>query len=54
MAKPCVSIDVTDAIQNHVSGSRSTIQRVYDRHDRLPETREALTLNENHLASVIA
>ena len=51
MAKLRVPIDVTEAILNHVSGSRSPIQRVYDRYDRLPEMREALQLYEKHLAS---
>jgi integrase len=54
MAKLRVPIDVTEAILNHVSGSRSPIQRVYDRHDRLPEMREALLLYEKHLASILA
>jgi len=54
MAKLRVPIDVTEAILNHVSGSRSPIQRVYDRYDRLPEMREALTLYEKHLASIVA
>jgi integrase len=54
MAKLRVPIDVTEAILNHVSGSRSPIQRVYDRYDRLPEMREALKLYEKHLASIIA
>ena len=53
MAKLRVPIDVTEAILNHVSGSRSPIQRVYDRYDRLPEMREALLLYERHLASII-
>lgn len=52
MAKLRVPIDVTESILNHVSGSRSPIQRVYDRHDRLPEMREALTLYERHLAAI--
>jgi hypothetical protein len=30
-------IDVTETILNHVSGSRSQIQRLIDRHDRLPD-----------------
>jgi integrase len=47
-----VPIDVTETILNHVSGSRSQIQRIYDRHDRLPEMREALTLYEQHLAAI--
>jgi integrase len=44
MAKLRVPIDVTEAILNLVSGSRSPIQRVYDRYDRLPEMRETLQL----------
>jgi integrase len=54
MAKLRVPIDVTEAILNHLTGSRSPIQRVYDRHDRLPEMREALHLYENHLAQIVA
>jgi integrase len=54
MAKLRVPIDVTESILNHVSGSRSPIQRVYDRYDRLPEMHEALTLYEKHLASIVA
>lgn len=54
MARLRVPIDVTEAILNHVTGSRTPIQRVYDRHDRLPEMREALREYENHLASVVA
>jgi hypothetical protein len=46
-----VPIDVTEAILNHVSGSRSPIQRVYD---RLPEMREALTFYEKHLSAIVA
>jgi integrase len=54
MAKLRVPIDVTEAILNHVSGSRSPIQRVYDRYDRLPEMRDALLRYENHLAKIVA
>jgi integrase len=54
MAKLRVPIDVTEAILNHVSGSRSPIQRVYDRYDRMPEMREALQLYEKHLAVIVA
>ncbi len=52
MAKLRVPIDITEAILNHVSGSRSPIQRVYDVHDRLPEMREALKRYEKHLAAI--
>jgi integrase len=54
MAKLHVPIDVTEAILNHVSGSRSPIQRVYDRHDRFPEMKEALELYEKHLAGLLS
>lgn len=47
-----VPIDVTETILNHVSGSRSQIQRIYDRHDRVPEMRDALHLYERHLAAI--
>ena len=49
-----VPIDVTETILNHVSGSRSHIQRIYDRHDRLPEMKEAFRLYEKHLAALIS
>jgi integrase len=53
MAKLRVPIDVTEAILNHVSGTRTPLQRVYDRYDRLAEMREALKLYENHLAGIV-
>jgi hypothetical protein len=53
MAKLRVPIDVTEAILNHVSGSRSPLQRIYDRYDRLSEMKEALQLYEKHLAKII-
>jgi integrase len=34
--------DVTEAILNHKTGSRSPIQRIYDRYDRLEPMRRAL------------
>ena len=52
MAKLRVPIDVTESILNHVSGSRSPLQRVYDRYDRLPEMRAAFELYEKHLAAI--
>jgi integrase len=54
MARLRVPIDVTEAILNHVSGSRSPIQRVYDHHDRFPEMKEALELYEKHLAGLLS
>lgn len=54
MRKLHVPIDVTETILNHLSGSRSRVQRIYDRHDRLPEMRDALKLYEKHLAAIIS
>lgn len=54
MAKLRVPIDVTEAILNHVTGSRTPIQRIYDRYDRLPEMRAALEVYERHLAYIVA
>ena len=54
MSRLGVPIDVTETILNHVSGSRSQIQRVYDRHTRLPEMKQALELYERHLAAIIS
>lgn len=53
LAKLRMPIDVTEAILNHMSGSRSPIQRVYDRHNRSPEMREALELYTKHLAAIV-
>jgi integrase len=46
--------DVVEAILNHKSGSRSQIQRVYDRHSRLPQMRRALGAYADRLAAMIA
>lgn len=55
MAKLKVPIDVTEAILAHTTGSRTQIQRVYDRFNRLEPMREALEAYEHHLfATVLA
>jgi hypothetical protein len=54
MAKLRVPIDVTEALLNHVSGSRDQVQRTYDLYDRFPEKREALERYEKHLAGIVA
>lgn len=41
--------DVVEAILNHVSGSRSPVSRIYDRHNRLPQMRKALLLYADRL-----
>jgi hypothetical protein len=48
------AVVLSAAILNHVSGSRSPLQRVYDRYDRLREMREVLQLYERHLAGIVA
>ena len=48
-AKLRTPIDVTEALLSHVSGSRSQIQRIYDRWDRLPLMRKAQEAYEAHL-----
>jgi integrase len=53
MASLKVPIDVTEAILDHRSGSRSQIRRIYDRHDRLPEMREALLKYEAHILTIV-
>ena len=51
MAKLGTPLDVTEAILAHTSGSRSQIQRTYDRFDRMEPMRRALELYENYLAT---
>ena len=46
-------IDITEALLAHVSGSRSPIQRIYDRHDRLEEMRQATRRWEEHLVKLL-
>ena len=48
-----VPIDVTEALLAHTAGSRSPIQRIYDRYDRLPEIREALKKYHRYLRSEV-
>jgi integrase len=48
-----VPIDITEAILAHTSGSRSAIQRTYDRDRRIPQMREALELYEAHLQRIL-
>lgn len=45
---------VTEALLNHKTGTRSPIQRVYDRHTYLPEMRAALTGYEQHIIGLLA
>jgi hypothetical protein len=50
--KPRIDIDIVEAVLAHVSGSRSPIQRVYDRDTRVPQMREALERYQQHLLDI--
>jgi integrase len=47
-----VRFEVTEAVLNHVSGSRSGVAGVYQRHNWRDEKREALNSWATHLATV--
>lgn len=47
------AIDVTEAILNHVAGSRSQVQQIYDQYDRMVEMREAQNRFEGHISQII-
>jgi integrase len=49
-----VRFEVTEAILNHVGGSRAGVAGIYQRHDWKDEKREALTLWNDHLYAIIA
>lgn len=49
-----VRFEVTEAILNHVSGSRSGVAGIYQRHDWGPEKKAALQAWSDHLALVLA
>jgi len=48
-----VRFEVTEAVLNHVGGSRSGVAGIYQRHDWKPEKRAALAMWNDHLASAI-
>jgi integrase len=48
-----VRLEVTEAILNHVSGSRSGVAGVYQRHDWAAEKRTALNMWAEHLLAVV-
>lgn len=47
-----VRLEVTEAILNHVSGSRGGIVGIYQRHDWAAEKRAALSLWDSHIADL--
>ncbi len=44
---------VTEALLNHKTGTRSPIQRIYDRHTYIPEMRTAIDNYEAHLTKLL-
>jgi integrase len=48
-----VRFEVTEALMNHVSGSRAGVAGIYQRHDWKPEKRAALDAWSEHLVAVL-
>jgi hypothetical protein len=48
-----VRLEVTEAILNHISGSRGGIAGVYQRHDWATEKRAALDAWADHVISLV-
>jgi len=48
-----VRFEVTEAVLNHVGGSRSGVAGIYQRHDWKDEKREALNLWNEHFATAL-
>lgn len=49
-----VRFEVTEAVLNHVGGSRAGVAGIYQRHDWKEEKRDALDLWNNHVVSILA
>ncbi len=49
-----VRFEVTEAILNHVGGSRAGVAGIYQRHDWKPEKIEALRLWNHHLEAIFS
>jgi hypothetical protein len=48
-----VRLEVTEAVLNHVSGSRAGIVGIYQRHDYATEKRAALEAWAAHVAAIV-
>jgi integrase len=48
-----VKLEVTEAVLNHVSGSRAGVVGIYQRHDYASEKREALDLWAARVAKIV-
>ena len=49
-----VRLEVTEAVLNHVSGSRAGIVGVYQRHEWAPEKRQALDAWARRLETIVS
>jgi len=49
-----VRFEVTEAVLNHVSGSKSGVAGIYQRHDWGPEKRTALQAWSDHVCGLLA
>jgi integrase len=49
-----VRFEVTEAVLNHMSGSRAGVAGIYQRHDWKDEKREALKIWNDHVVKVLA
>lgn len=49
-----VRFEVTEAVLNHVGGSRAGVAGIYQRHDWTTEKREAFDLWNDHVVSILA
>jgi len=49
-----VRFEITEAVLNHVGGSRSGVSGIYQRHDWRPEKREALRIWNDHVEKILA
>lgn len=47
-------VDIQEALLAHKTGSRSPVQRIYDRYDRLKPMREAQIKLEHHLSTILS
>ena len=53
MQKLGVKLEVTEAVLNHVSGSRAGIVGIYQRHDYADEKRAALSVWADRLETIV-
>ena len=53
MQRLCVRLEMTEAVLNHVSGSRGGIVGVYQRYDHFTEKKDAVTRWANELERIV-